>query len=90
MTARGDHDNNEREGAFEVRPDQDLARWEELAAAPAAMFQRAVERGAVLRSRIEKFLVRLVFGYAELREKVLLADAGLSRPRANPYLETPA
>jgi hypothetical protein len=31
----------------------------------------------VLRERVASFRVRLVFGYDELREKVVLADAGL-------------
>ncbi len=68
----------ERGHWIEVRPDEDIAQWPELATAAAAIFERAVIHGApILRSRTETFLTRLVFGYAELREKVLLLDAGI-------------
>jgi hypothetical protein len=41
------------------------------------MFERAIGRGApILRERVTTFCVRLVFGYDELREKIVLADAG--------------
>jgi hypothetical protein len=63
---------------MEVRPESELALWDDLAPATAATFERAVVRGApILRERVAAFTVRLVFGYAELREKVLLADAGI-------------
>jgi hypothetical protein len=68
----------ERGHWLEVRPDEDIARWQDLAPACAASFERAVVRGApVLRDRVAAFSVRLVFGYAELREKVMLADAAI-------------
>jgi hypothetical protein len=68
----------ERGHWIEVRPDDDIASWQELAPAAAAIFDRAVVHGApILRSHVETFTVRLVFGYAELREKVLLFEAGL-------------
>jgi hypothetical protein len=68
----------ERGHWIEVRPDEDIAQWQELAPAAAAIFDRAVMHGApILRSRVETFTTRLVFGYAELREKVLLFDAGI-------------
>lgn len=63
---------------FEVRPAEDIAQWQALARACTAAFERAVARGApVIRDRVASFRVRLVFGYDELREKVVLADAGL-------------
>ncbi len=68
----------ERGHWIEVRTDDDIASWQEFAPAAAAIFDRAVIHGApILRSRVETFAVRLVFGYAELREKVLLFEAGL-------------
>jgi hypothetical protein len=62
---------------FEVRPAEDIARWQALAPSCTAMFERAIGRGApILRERMTTFCVRLVFGYDELREKIVLADAG--------------
>lgn len=63
---------------IEVRPDDEISQWAELAPVAAATFERAVVHGApILRSRVEAFMTRLVFGYAELREKVLVFDAGI-------------
>lgn len=68
----------ERGHWIEVLPNEEIASWPDLAPAAAAIFDRAVVHGApILRSRVEAFAVRLVFGYAELREKVLLFEAGL-------------
>ena len=62
---------------IEVWPAQDIAQWRELAPACQARYQQAVERGApILRERVRDFRVRLVFGYDELREKLVLWDAG--------------
>lgn len=68
----------ERGHWIQVLPDDEIANWQDLAPAAATIFDRAVVHGApILRSRVESFTVRLVFGYAELREKVLLFEAGL-------------
>jgi hypothetical protein len=68
----------ERGHWIEVRPDDEIAQWAELAPAAVAIFERAVVHGApILRRRVETFTTRLVFGYAELREKVLLFEAGI-------------
>lgn len=63
---------------IEVWPAQELARWPELATKCAASHRRAFERGApMLRAHAERFRVRIVFGYDELREKLLVWDARL-------------
>jgi hypothetical protein len=68
----------ERGHWIEVWPAQDLVRWRELARACAANFERVIERGSpILRERSPEFRVRIVFGYDELREKIVLFDAGL-------------
>jgi hypothetical protein len=68
----------ERGDWIEVWPAQDVARWPELAAKCAANQRRAFERGApMLRAHAERFRVRIVFGYDELREKLIVWDARL-------------
>jgi hypothetical protein len=58
-------------------PDE-LPRWRAIETETLALFDRTVARGpAVLRAAAAGFLVRVVFGYEELREKLLLLDAGL-------------
>jgi hypothetical protein len=68
----------ERGHWIEVRPADAIGQWRDLATACAASFTRVIERGSPLvRAHSPQFLVRLVFGYDELREKVVLWDAGL-------------
>jgi hypothetical protein len=68
----------ERGDWIEVWPADDIAHWPELAAKCSANYRRAIERGApMLRAHSERFRVRIVFGYDELREKLLVWDARL-------------
>jgi len=63
---------------IEVWPAHSIAQWRELASACQANYTRVFERGApILRTHVERFRVRIVFGYDELREKLLLWDARL-------------
>jgi hypothetical protein len=63
---------------IEVWPVDEIRRWRELAIACEASFHRVIERGApILREQVKLFRVRIVFGYDELREKLLLWDAEL-------------
>lgn len=55
-----------------------LPRWQQLEHDTEAQFQRAMLHGApVVSSLAETFRVRLVFDVGELRERLLIADAGL-------------
>jgi hypothetical protein len=68
----------ERHHWIEVQPADELPRWRELADECAARFDQALRHGApMVRPLADAFRVRLVFGYDELREKLLLWDAGL-------------
>ena len=63
---------------IEVWPADEIVRWRELATACEANFHRVIERGApILRAQVKMFRVRIVFGYDELREKILLWDEDL-------------
>ncbi len=68
----------ERMHWIEVRPADELPRWPELAAACASLAESALMHGAPMICAVaSRFRVRLVFGYDELREKLLLWDAGI-------------
>lgn len=63
----------------EVRPDEEVARWRQHEDETLATYERGILRAApaMVRALDPRFTVRCVFGYAELRDKVLLWDANL-------------
>lgn len=66
----------ERGHWVEVHPTEHITRWPELAAACTRRFDHVYRHGSPLMRAAREPRVRIVFGYEELRDKLVAWDAG--------------